>query len=66
MINIRFLDTNEKKKMHSLSVAIRGCTQEEFPANLANLEDFVNKLIHNRQMEAYRKGLVYGEERNMV
>lgn len=66
MINIRFLDANEKMKMHSLAVAIKCCTNEEFPADLANLEDFINKLIHSRQMEAYRKGLAYRGERNIV
>jgi len=33
-----------KKEIESLAIAIRGSTKEEFPADLANLEDFVCKI----------------------
>ena len=33
----------EKKEIEKLALAIRGSTKEEFPADLANLEDYIYK-----------------------
>lgn len=33
-----------KKELEHLAIAIKGSTKEEFPADLANLEDFVYKI----------------------
>jgi len=36
----------EKKKIKSLALAIRGSTREEFLADLANLEDYIYRKIY--------------------
>jgi len=36
----------EKEEIRKLAVAIKGSTKEEFPADLANLEDYIYKTYY--------------------
>ena len=38
----------EKEKIKKLALAIKGSTKEEFPADLANLEDYIYSIYKNR------------------